>query len=68
MNDILSEEEIRELTNKVHRSAQSRVLTRLGIEHRARPDGSLVVHRSERDRALGIRHNRRPVSNEINWA
>lgn len=69
MDDILSEAEIVRLTKKQRHKAQAHVLTRLGIEARPRPDGSLVVSRARRDEVLGVRHHSsQPSSNEINWA
>jgi len=50
---ILSEAEIRELTGRIQRSAQSRALGMMGIESKARPDGSLVVLRAHAERVLG---------------
>jgi hypothetical protein len=67
MSDILTEQEVFELTLKRRPSAQERVLIRLGIDCRKRPDGSLVVLRAHRDEVLGIRRPRSQTS-EINWA
>lgn len=52
---FMPEEEIAELTGKVRHSAQARVLNRMGIDHKIRPDGSIVVLRSVADRVLGDR-------------
>jgi hypothetical protein len=52
---FLTEDEISALTGKVRHPSQIRVLNRLGIDHKVRPDGSLVVLRSVTDRALGER-------------
>jgi len=38
---ILTESEIVAITNRKRHKAQAKVLTALGIPHRARPDGSL---------------------------
>lgn len=43
---ILSEQELRTLTGKQRPSAQARVLDRLAIPYRTRPDGTLVVIRA----------------------
>lgn len=51
---VLSDEEIRELTGKKHRAAQVRVLNALGVEHRLRPDGSIVVLAAHIEQLLGV--------------
>lgn len=51
---ILTPEEIVELTGRTRANAQARVLNALGIPHRPRPDGSLVVARASVDAALGV--------------
>lgn len=38
-------QDLKTLTDRERPSAQARVLTRLGIPHRRRPDGSLIVLR-----------------------
>ncbi|HEY4074989.1 MAG TPA: DUF4224 domain-containing protein [Herbaspirillum sp.] len=43
---FLTADQIKELTKRVHHSAQSRVLASMGIEHKPRPDGSVVVLRA----------------------
>lgn len=50
---FLDDEEIAQLTQRQRKPAQSKVLTFLGIEHRRRPDGSLVVLRAHVERMLG---------------
>lgn len=50
---FLTPEELRELTDKRVRPAQVRVLRAMGIEHRVRPDGSVVVLRSHVEKLLG---------------
>lgn len=50
---ILSEAEIREITGRIQRGAQARALAGMGIESKARPDGSLVVLRAHAERVLG---------------
>lgn len=42
---FLTPEEIAELTGKQRRGAQRAVLNALGIQHKERPDGSLLVAR-----------------------
>lgn len=50
---ILTREEIETITGKQRRDAQRRVLSHLGIDHKVRPDGSLVVRRDLAQEALG---------------
>mgnify|MGYP003635248728 CR=1 FL=1 len=54
MNSMfLDRQEMVELTNRTRRDAQIRALRYMGIEHRTRPDGSLVVLRSHLEQVLG---------------
>ncbi len=46
---IVSAQDLQTLTDRERPSAQARVLTRLGIPHRRRPDGSLIVLRCHVD-------------------
>lgn len=46
---ILSPQTLIELTGKVKRSAQARVLDGLGIPYRRRPDGTIVVFEADID-------------------
>lgn len=55
MTDLLTEDELAELTGKTRHSAQRRVLEKLGIKVTPRPDGTLIVARAHRDAALGLR-------------
>ena len=50
---FLTAEEIAELTARTQRRAQRRVLNFMGIEHKVRPDGSLVVARAHVEKQLG---------------
>ncbi len=43
---FLSAEEVRALTERRARAAQSRALKTMGIEHRVRPDGSIAILRA----------------------
>lgn len=52
---FLTEEEIRELTNRKQRCSQAMVLRALGITHKVRADGSLVVLRAHVEQELGYR-------------
>jgi hypothetical protein len=50
---FLSNVEIEELTGKKRCAAQAKVLNALGITHKRRPDGSLVVLRAHVEAVLG---------------
>lgn len=50
---FLTPDEIAELTGRKLHKAQRSVLNHLGIEHKIRPDGSLVVLRSHVEKSLG---------------
>ena len=43
---FLEDEEIAQLTNRLKKPAQVRVLNAMGIEHKVRPDGSIVILRA----------------------
>jgi len=66
---FLSKDEIEELTLKKRRSAQTAVLNALGITHKVRPDGSVVILRAHVEAVLGgkIRQPDR-LPTEPNWA
>lgn len=55
---VLSPDELRELTGKRKPHAQRVVLTALGIPHRTRPDGSLVVMRQVVQTVLEVSEHR----------
>lgn len=64
---FLTPAELQELTGRSRRDAQARALNAMGITHRARPDGSLVVSRDHVDRLLGGVARSTVVSHEPNW-
>ena len=49
---LLTQADIVELTHRKHRKAQSKALAQMGIEHKTRPDGSLVVLKSHVEKIL----------------
>ena len=49
----LTNEEIEQITNRQRRSAQARMLAALGIRHKIRPDGSILVFRAAVEK-LGV--------------
>ena len=59
--DLLTTDELVELTKKTRRSAQRRVLEKLKIRYTPHPDGHLLVLRAHRDAALGFRNTVRAI-------
>ena len=53
MTTFLDSEEIKELTNTTQKAAQIRVLKTMGIEHKIRADGSVVILRAHIDQVFG---------------
>ncbi|MFJ1257879.1 DUF4224 domain-containing protein [Cupriavidus sp. CuC1] len=51
---FLTNDEIRELTKRTHRRTQVEALRTLGIEHRVRADGSIVVLRAHIEAVFGV--------------
>lgn len=49
----LSEDEIREVTQKISRKAQAETLANMGIPFRKRPDKTIVVLRAALEASLG---------------
>lgn len=52
---LLTDAEIANLTKKTQRAPQRAVLNFLGIQHKVRPDGSLVVSKSHVEQVLGVK-------------
>ena len=50
---FLTDDEVKELTGKSRRASQVKVLNSLGIIHKIRPDGSLLILRSHVEQLLG---------------
>jgi limonene-1,2-epoxide hydrolase len=66
---FLSADQIKELTNRVQHSAQSRVLSSMGIEHIARPDGSIAVLREHVEQTMSGGHEKKKAKRvEPNWS
>lgn len=51
---FLTPEELVELTHRTRYGAQVRMLRAMGIEHRQRADGSVVVVRAHVEQLLGV--------------
>lgn len=66
---FLSPEELQELTGRVQRAAQVKVLRGMGIEHRQRPDGSVAVMRAHIEKVFGAAPAvvRKSVPKEPDW-
>lgn len=65
---FLTPAEINELTGKTRKPAQVRALRYMGIEHRVRPDGALIVSRSHIEKVLdGVATPPAPREVEPNW-
>jgi Domain of unknown function (DUF4224) len=66
---FLDDDELRSMTHRVQRAAQARVLRSMGIEHRARPDGSLAVLRAHVEQTFGAAAaaKRKKTPTEPNW-
>lgn len=66
---FLTQEEIRELTGKRARSAQSLALNHMGLIYKIRPDGSIAVLESHvRKEMGGMLDFKKQEIHEPNWA
>ncbi|VVE10664.1 hypothetical protein PTE30175_02545 [Pandoraea terrae] len=61
---FLTQDEVRELTGRTKFKSQDHVLSVLGIEHKVRPDGSMIVLRAHVEQLLGCGTSKRPRSHE----
>lgn len=64
---FLTDAEIRRLTGKIQHRAQSQELDYLGIEHKRRADGSLVVLKSHVEKIMGGVTTVSKAKTEPNW-
>ncbi|KQV50062.1 DUF4224 domain-containing protein [Massilia sp. Root335] len=66
---FLTDDEVKELTRKSRRASQAKVLNSLGITHKIRPDGSLVILRSHVEQVFaGRKSEEKPrLATEPNW-
>jgi hypothetical protein len=55
---FLTREELVELTGRVQRSSQEQVLRGMGIEHKVRADGRIIVSRRHVEQVLGADESR----------
>lgn len=65
---FLTPDEIHKLTGKMHKPAQRRALNLMGIEHKVRPDGMLIISRAHIEKILdGNEVITSGRSSEPNW-
>jgi hypothetical protein len=66
---FLSADEVVELTGRRQRESQAQALRMMGIEHKVRADGRLVVLRSHVEQQFGISIDRRKgATTEPDWS
>ncbi len=63
---ILTAEELASLTKRTRSDAQARALNAMGIPHKRRADGSIVVSRAHVDEWLGVKADKRADVFELN--
>jgi hypothetical protein len=64
----LTKSELVELTGKKQKSSQVQVLRFMGIEHKVRPDGFVLVLRAHVEQSFGLRKDRKLIKEiEPNW-
>ena len=51
---ILTPKELSELTGKKRKPSQLEVLRFIGIDHKVRPDGTIIVLKAVAEKALGL--------------
>jgi hypothetical protein len=71
MSDMfLSADEISNMTERVQRSAQAKVLRSMGVEFRRRPDGSLAIARAHVEKLFGCAVEKASRAKEFtpNWS
>lgn len=71
MDLFLTPEEVISLTKRTRRDAQVKMLRHMGIEHRVRADGSVVILRSHIEKIFGGIVDTAPPQKkrtEPNWA
>lgn len=66
---LLTRSEVIDLTHKMTRKAQIIALRQMGIDHKVRPDGTVVILRSHVEKVLGggISNNAR-IEIQPNWS
>ena len=66
---FLNDSEIEKLTKRKRAKAQQRQLNAMGIQHKVRADGSLVILHAHVDKLLGgdVQSGRQRPAREPNW-
>lgn len=65
---FLLEDELQQLTGRRQRHSQARALRAMGIEHKIRPDGRVIVLRQHVEQVLGMRASQGKSDEVIpNW-
>jgi hypothetical protein len=66
---FLTSDEVHDLTDRIQRAAQKKVLRSMGIEFRERPDGSVAVLRAHVEKLFGLSETK-PKQKEYqpNWS
>jgi len=67
---FLTKDEVAEMTGRIQRSAQTRELTHMGVIHKLRADGSVLVLRAHVEQLLGYQASTEAKEPhfEPNWA
>ena len=65
---FLTDEELIFLTGKKRRPSQAEALNSMGIEHRVRADGHIIVLREHVESLLGASRNKSLKSIEPDWS
>jgi hypothetical protein len=66
---FLNNDEVFDLTGRRQRASQAQMLRAMGIEHKIRPDGRVIVLRRHVEQLLGIKAERRAkAAFEPDWS
>ena len=68
MSLYLSHDELRELTGRTRHSAQARALRHMGVTHKIRPDGRVIVLRSHLAAILDGKSADKSKPTEPDWS
>lgn len=66
---FLTADEVHDLTDRIQRTAQKKVLRSMGVEFRERPDGSVAILRAHVEKLFGHAADAKPKAKEFqpNW-
>lgn len=66
--NLLTPQELWELTHRKTSPAQKKALNSMGIDYRVRPDGTVAVLKSHLEKAMGgVQSSSQPARKEPNW-